>query len=519
MAWSEDVPARFDAYGWHTQRVENGNDIAAIEAALDAAQEDERPSLIAVRTHIGYGSPNSRTRRRRTASPLGDDEVRLTKEAYGWDPDRQFYVPDEVREHFERFAAQGQSAHRRLGATRRELPGGLRRAGRRARSTDRGPAAGGLGRRAQDLRRRGRDRDAQREPGGDPGARGAGAGAVRRFRGPFRVKPDGRQGWRRPQCRRGRAGTSDSVSASTAWAGSSTASPTTAASSRTRATFLNFSDYMRGSVRLAALADLHVVYVWTHDSVGLGEDGPTHQPVEHYAALRAMPNLWFVRPGDANETAAAWALAASRRGGPVALSLTRQKLPTLEGTAEKARDGRRPGRLRPAAMRPVARARGDPHRHRLGAPARRRRRGRARGGRHPGPRRLAARAGRPSRPRTRRTGTKSCRPTFVGASRSRPVCRSAGSATRATKARSSGIDHFGASAPAGTIFEKFGFTADRVADVAGGSFATGCAARPDARSGPPAGRPRSGVGAKGGATRRSTGRSAWTGPRSDPGHS
>ena len=105
------------------------------------------------------------------------------------------------------------------------------------------------------------------------------------------------------------------------------------------ATFLNFSDYMRGSVRLAALSGLHVVYVWTHDSVGLGEDGPTHQPVEHYAALRAMPNLWFVRPGDANETAAAWALAVERRDGPVALALTRQKLPTLPGTAELAREG------------------------------------------------------------------------------------------------------------------------------------------------------------------------------------
>ena len=105
------------------------------------------------------------------------------------------------------------------------------------------------------------------------------------------------------------------------------------------ATFLTFSDYMRGSVRLASLSGLHVIYVWTHDSVGLGEDGPTHQPVEHYAALRAIPNLWFVRPGDANETAAAWALAVERTDGPVALALTRQKLPTLPGTDELARDG------------------------------------------------------------------------------------------------------------------------------------------------------------------------------------
>jgi transketolase len=110
-------------------------------------------------------------------------------------------------------------------------------------------------------------------------------------------------------------------------------------------TFLTFSDYMRGAVRLAALSDLHVTYVWTHDSVGLGEDGPTHQPVEHYAALRAIPNLWFVRPGDANEAVAAWAMAVGRptipgaQPGPVALAFTRQKLPTLTGTGEKARDG------------------------------------------------------------------------------------------------------------------------------------------------------------------------------------
>ena len=105
------------------------------------------------------------------------------------------------------------------------------------------------------------------------------------------------------------------------------------------ATFLNFSDYMRGSVRLAALSGLHVIYVWTHDSVGLGEDGPTHQPVEHYAALRAIPNLWFIRPGDANETAAAWAIAVERGNGPVALALTRQKLPTLAGSDTLARAG------------------------------------------------------------------------------------------------------------------------------------------------------------------------------------
>ena len=152
------------------------------------------------------------------------------------------------------------------------------------------------------------------------------------------------------------------------------------------ATFLTFSDYMRGSVRLAALSGLHVTYVWTHDSVGLGEDGPTHQPVEHYAALRAIPNLWFVRPGDANEAAAAWALAVERptiegaAPGPVALAFTRQKLPTLRGLARARPRGPATRRLRPA--RGVRRdAAADPHRDRVGAAAL------LRGGRGPGGRR------------------------------------------------------------------------------------------------------------------------------------
>jgi transketolase len=133
MAWSEDVPERFDAYGWHTQRVEDGNDLPAIAAAIEAAQDDPRPSLIAVRTHIGYGSPNRQDTQKAHGSPLGEDEVRLTKEFYGWDPDKHFYVPDDVREQFDRVAATGHHADQRLGASRRELsrgvPGSCARAG------------------------------------------------------------------------------------------------------------------------------------------------------------------------------------------------------------------------------------------------------------------------------------------------------------------------------------------------------------------------------------------------------
>jgi len=338
MAWSEDVPGRFDAYRWHTQRVEDGNDLAAIANAIEAAQADERPSLIAVRTHIGFGSPNRQDTQKAHGNPLGEDEVRLTKEAYGWDPDRTFYVPDEVREQFDRVAAQG-TTH--INDYERRI----------ARYRDAHPElAAELDRRIAGALPDGWDRGLKTyEVGAELATRQASQEAIQALAGPL------------PELFGGAADLSESNLTDVKGGGDFSADE---AGRNLRfgvrehgmggalngiayhggfipygGTFLTFSDYMRGSVRLGALSNLHVVYVWTHDSIGLGEDGPTHQAVEHYAALRAIPNLWFVRPGDANEAAAAWALAAGRRGGPVGLSLTRQKLPTLEGTAEKARAG------------------------------------------------------------------------------------------------------------------------------------------------------------------------------------
>jgi transketolase len=237
------------------------------------------------------------------------------------------------------------------------------------------------------------------------------------------------------------------------------------------ATFLTFSDYMRGAVRLSALSGLSVVDVWTHDSVGLGEDGPTHQPVEHYAALRAIPNLWFVRPGDANETAAAWALAVERYledpSGPVALSLTRQKLPTLAGTAEQAREGVRRGGyvLRDAA------AGKDPQIILIGTGSELQ---------------LAFKAAEKLEADgiAARVVSLPCWERFElqdRAYRDSVLPRSV-RARVAVEAGVSlgwdrwvgdegaivGLDHYGASAPAGTIFEKFGFTVDRVVEVARG---------------------------------------------------
>ena len=338
MAWSENVLERYDAYGWQTLRVDDGNDLEAIEAAIQEARDDLRPSLIAIRTHIGFGSPNKVDSQKAHGAALGEEEVRLTKQAYGWDPDRHFYVPPEALELFRRALPEGEA---RVTAWESALDA----------------YAAGHPDEARELRRRlagrlpGGWRDSLRryEEGSELATRNASQDAINALAPAL------------PELFGGAADLSESNLTDVK------GEPSFEAGSPGRnlrfgvrehamggiangiayhrgflpyaGTFLTFSDYMRGSVRLAALSGLHVVYVWTHDSVALGEDGPTHQPVEHAAALRAMPNLWFVRPGDANETSAAWALAVERSGGPVALALSRQKLPTLPGTDRLAADG------------------------------------------------------------------------------------------------------------------------------------------------------------------------------------
>jgi transketolase len=339
MAFNENVLERFDAYGWHTQQVEDGNDVAAIDAAITAAKADERPSLIAVRTHIGYGAPTKHDSSKAHGSPLGEDEVRGAKEFYGWDPDRHFFVPDAALEHFREAVPAGEA----LVAEWRE---------RLARYAAAYPAE------ADELERR----LAGRLPDGWAGSlktyattdalatRQASQQAINSLAGPL------------PELFGGAADLSESNLTDVAGAGMFEAETPAGRNLRFGvrehamggiangisaygafipyvATFMVFSDYMRGAVRLAALSCLRVIYVWTHDSVAVGEDGPTHEPVEHVAALRAIPNLDVIRPGDANEAAAAWTCGVERRDGPTALSLTRQKLPVLAGTAEKARQG------------------------------------------------------------------------------------------------------------------------------------------------------------------------------------
>jgi transketolase len=339
LAFSESVVDRFDAYRWHTQRVEDGNDVQAIGAAIAAAQADERPSLIAVRTHIGFGAPTKHDSQKAHGSPLGEEEVRGAKIAYGWDPDKHFFVPDAALKQFRAAVPNGEKLvaewHGRFEAYAAAFPeeaAELKRrlAGKLADGWDSGLKAYGP---ADGIPTRKASQEAinalaPKVPELFGGAADLSESNLTDIAGGGVFEAGN------PAGRNIRFGVREH-----AMGGIANGISLYGGFIPYVGTFLTFSDYMRGSVRLAALSCRRVVYVWTHDSVALGEDGPTHQPVEHVAALRAIPNLHVMRPGDANETAAAWRCGIERADGPTALALSRQKLPILAGTAEKASDG------------------------------------------------------------------------------------------------------------------------------------------------------------------------------------
>ena len=339
MAFSENVLGRFDAYGWHTARVEDGNDVKAIGAAIAAAKADERPSLIAVRTHIGWGAPTKHDTQKAHGSPLGEDEVRGAKVFYGWDPDKHFFVPDAALAKFREVIPAGE----KLAAAWREKLAAYAKAY---------PAqAAELDRRWNGRLANGWDAALKKYASGDGlPTRKASSEAINALAGSV------------PELFGGSADLSESNLTDITDGGIFEADNLSGRNLRFgvrehamaaiangialyggfipyAATFLVFSDYARGAIRLAALSCLKVVYVFTHDSVAVGEDGPTHQPIEQVATLRAVPNLDVIRPGDANEAMAAWACAVARSDGPTALIMSRQKLPILVGTAEKARTG------------------------------------------------------------------------------------------------------------------------------------------------------------------------------------
>jgi transketolase len=359
ITFTEDRAARFEAYGWHTQLISDGNDLAAIDHALRIAQgEPDRPSLILVRTHLGYGSPNKQDTFAAHGSPLGEEEVRLTKENLGWPVEPSFYVPDEVLARMRAAVDRGRKLEEEWQAQFEgygtkypdlateleqlmggELPDGWhvdipvfpadakgiktrvasgkilnaiapRLPGLVGGSADLDPsthtALTGLG-----------DFESSEVTGDTQGSAGGGwSNAGRNLH--FGVREHAM----------GAILNGMAVHAGLIPFG---------------ATFLIFSDYMRPPIRLAALMKQRVIYVFTHDSIGLGEDGPTHQPVEQLAGLRAIPNLTVIRPCDANETAIAWRVAIETRDRPVALIFTRQNVPTLDRSQLASAEGLRRG--------------------------------------------------------------------------------------------------------------------------------------------------------------------------------
>ncbi|TMK25208.1 MAG: transketolase [Actinobacteria bacterium] len=326
----ENHVERLEAEAWHVQRVEDSEDVEALEAAIAAAREEgERPSFIAIRSHIAYPAPHAVDTAKAHGAPLGEDEVRATKEVMGFDPDRDFWVDDRVYEHMslrERGAQAQRDWEERFGSWREAFPD-------QAEDWDRAWA--------------GRLREGWHEslPEFSPGEKLATRAAGQKVMAAF--------GDYAPTMIGGAADLVESTKTLFEGAGefgSVHSGRNVPFGIREHAmgaivngacahggivkpygsTFLIFSDYMRPAVRLSALMGLPAVWVWTHDSVGLGEDGPTHQPVEHYASLRAIPRLWVLRPADANETSVAWKLALEREDGPVALLLSRQNIPVLD---------------------------------------------------------------------------------------------------------------------------------------------------------------------------------------------
>jgi transketolase len=347
VAFTEDTQKRFNAYGWHTQVVKDGNDLEAIYAAISAAQQvTHQPSLILVKTIIGYGSPHKQDTYEVHGSPLGVEEVKLTKQNLGWPEKPTFYIPPQAKKHFQQAVIAGKKVEKKWDAQftaytkkypalakelqqfiKKELPQGWNDNIPRFAADAKGIAT--------------RDASQQVMQAISPSLPGLIGGSAD-LNSSTKTELINFGNFESPKTEKGDL--QGSVNGGWNYAGRNVfygirehamgaISNGLAAVSGIipfTATFLVFSDYMRPPMRLAALMELQVIYVFTHDSIGLGEDGPTHQPVEQLASLRAIPHLTVIRPADANETAVAWQVAIETRHSPVALVLTRQKVPTID---------------------------------------------------------------------------------------------------------------------------------------------------------------------------------------------
>ena len=330
LTFTEDVDKRFDAYGWHTQVVEDAEDLVALSGAIEAARHDPRPSLIRVRSHIAYPAPNKQDTAEAHGAPLGEDEVRATKEILGWPADQSFHVPEEVLSHCRETRERGARAQAEWEERLRNYEMSFPDDGVELRRCLAGELPDGW------------DKDLpqfEASPKG-MGTRGSAgkvlAALMDRIPNLVGGSADLAPSTLTLQPKLGTFGDADGVPRNIhfgvrehAMAAICTGMALHGGVIPFGATFCIFSDYMRPALRLAALSEQHVVHVLTHDSIGLGEDGPTHQPVEHLASLRAIPDLTLIRPADANEARHAW-IAALRREGPVALVLTRQSVPTFD---------------------------------------------------------------------------------------------------------------------------------------------------------------------------------------------
>lgn len=345
ISFTEDVLARYRAYGWHVDRVEDGNDVESIDQAIEAAKsETTRPSLISIKTVIGYGSPSKADSSSSHGSPLGDEEIERTKEALGWESREAFFVPDEVRDHMDA-RATGESSRvaweKALDEFSRAEP----------------DAHAELTRRLSGELPQGWDHDLP-DFNADSGALATRASGGKVIKSLMASLPEltggsadlaGSNKTLHPEfgviARDNYDGQNMHFGVREHAMGAITNGMTLHGGLRGfGATFLVFSDYMRPALRIAALSHIPSITVFTHDSIGLGEDGPTHQPIEHLAALRSIPNYWVMRPGDANEVRDCWQLAIQRTDGPSALVLTRQNVPTLDrDTLEMHGDATRGG--------------------------------------------------------------------------------------------------------------------------------------------------------------------------------
>jgi transketolase len=359
ITFTEDRGARFAAYGWHIVHVDNGNDLDAIDAALRAARDEtSRPSLILVRTHLGYGSPEQDSFKAH-GSPLGEADVRKTKQNLGWPVEPDFLVPDDALAHMRKAVDRGAELEQqwndgfaRYAQANQALAAELERSLHSALPDGWDSdipvfPADATGMATREASGKVMNAIAPKLPaltGGsadlDPSTKTALKG-LGDFNPPLQAGEDAQGsdggGWS-PAGRNLHFGVREHAMGAIAngMAAHLGCIPYTA-------TFLIFSDYMRPPMRLAALSQLHVIHVFTHDSVALGEDGPTHQPIEQLAGLRAIPNLTVIRPGDANETAVAWRVAIEHCDAPVTLVFTRQAVPTLDRTRMASADGLRQG--------------------------------------------------------------------------------------------------------------------------------------------------------------------------------